>query len=212
MKSSWPRIRSARRVGIAAALLCLAVAAPAPADDCAGNLALACDPAFILCFSACFNSPGAGSGTVFVAPLVPGCTWTPVPSVPWIHIDSIDTFSSPQSFTYSFDANPGASPRTGFIAVSGKSWQVRQGGTTTLSSGRVTTSGGAGVGGVLIDFSLSSIPDVTTDSLGFWQQSGFPVCNFTIATPKKTGFTFSPTKRSVSAGQFDRNFTAIPNP
>lgn len=191
-------------------LLSLAPLASAHAADCAGNLALSCSPAFFGCSSYCTSSSAAGGGTVYVLPLTAGCTWTAVPAVPWIHVTSVDTSSTPQSFTFSTDANTGLSPRNGAIAVSGKSWTVRQAGTTTMSSGRVTNGLGAGVSGVLIDFSDVFIPDVTTNSTGDWQQTGFAVCNFTFATPKKTGLTFSPIRRSVSAGQFDRNFTSNP--
>jgi len=192
-----------------AVVLNLLAALPARAADCAGNLLVSCEPAFTgVCTSDCENSPDADEDIVYVNPFY-GCTWMPVPSVSWIHLSTIDTSSSPQSFTCTIDANTGALPRTGYIAVSGASFKVRQGGTSELASGRVTTSAGVGLGGVLIDFS-GGPPDVSTDSNGFWQQTGFVTCNFTRAFPIKTGYTFSPNYRSVSAGQFDRDFTAIP--
>lgn len=190
--------------------LLLLCTAPAKAADCAGSLLVSCDPAFFLdCSSSCWNSPASNGGTVYVKPLTSGCTWTAVPTVPWVHITSVDTLSNPQRFTFTTDANTDPLPRSGLIAVSGKSYTVRQGGTSTNVSGRVTTSGGAGVSGVTISFSAFASP-VLTDATGFWQQSGFPTCTFAIATPSKSGFTFSPTRRSVSSGQTNRDFTAIP--
>lgn len=206
-----PTPKPAARAAMALAVfLSLLVAPAAHAADCAGSLAVSCEPSFFFgCTSDCDNSPNADGGTVYVLPFTPGCTWAATPTVSWIHIGTIDTGSSPQSFTYTTDANTGSTPRTGQIAVSGKSFTVRQGGTSTLASGHVTTSGGSPVSGVLIDFT-DGTPDVTTDSNGFWQQTGFATCNFTWAYPSKSGFTFSPFRRSVSSGQTDRDFTAIP--
>jgi hypothetical protein len=205
-----PTPKHAVRAALALAAFLSLLAAPAVyADDCAGNLAVSCEPSFFFgCTSNCSNSPSAGGGTVYVMPFS-SCTWTATPTVSWIHIGTIDTGSSPQSFTYTTDANTGSTPRSGQIAVSGKSFTVRQGGTSTLASGHVTTAGGSPVSGVLIDFT-DGTPDVTTDSNGFWQQTGFATCNFTWAYPSKTGYTFSPFRLSVSSGQTDRNFTAIP--
>ncbi len=99
------------------------------------------------------------------------------------------------------------------------SWQTRiadfkfpacGGGTTTYSiSGTITTSGGAGISGVTV--STGSV-SATTSSTGAYTLSGLANGAYTL-TPSLSGYTFSPTNRSVtvsSANVTGQNFTGTP--
>jgi Proprotein convertase P-domain/Carboxypeptidase regulatory-like domain len=99
------------------------------------------------------------------------------------------------------------------------SWQTRiadfkfpacGGGTTTYSiSGSVTTSGGAGISGVTVSAGSAS---ATTNSSGAYTITGLANGTYTL-TPSLSGYTFSPTSRSVtisSANVTGQNFTGTP--
>jgi hypothetical protein len=99
------------------------------------------------------------------------------------------------------------------------SWQTRiqdfkfpacGGGTTTYSiSGTVATSGGAGISGVTV--STGSV-SATTNASGAYTLTGLANGTYTL-TPSLTGYTFSPTSRSVtvsSANVTAQNFTGTP--
>ncbi len=82
------------------------------------------------------------------------------------------------------------------------------GGTTTTYaiSGQVTTSGGAGISGVTVSAGSAS---TTTDGSGNYSIGNLVAGNYTV-TPSASGFTFSPTSRSVSitsANVTAQNFT-----
>jgi hypothetical protein len=96
------------------------------------------------------------------------------------------------------------------------SWQTRiqdfkfpacGGGTTTYSiSGTITTSAGAGISGVTVSNGSVS---ATTSSTGTYTLSGLANGTYTL-TPSLSGFTFSPTSRSVtvsSANVTGQDFT-----
>jgi hypothetical protein len=84
------------------------------------------------------------------------------------------------------------------------------GGTTTYSiSGTVTTSGGAGISGVTVSAGSAS---ATTNSSGAYTITGLANGTYTL-TPSLSGYTFSPTSRSVtvsSANVTGQNFTGTP--
>ncbi len=63
-------------------------------------------------------------------------------------------------------------------------------------SGYVRDSGGAGINGVSISFT-GGRPPVTTDSSGFYSQSGFANGSYTV-TPSQSGYSFTPASRSVT--------------
>jgi hypothetical protein len=81
------------------------------------------------------------------------------------------------------------------------------GGTTTYTvSGTITTSGGAGISGVTV--STGSV-SATTNASGAYTLSGLANGTYTL-TPSLSGFTFSPTSRSVTvsgANVTAQNFT-----
>jgi hypothetical protein len=84
------------------------------------------------------------------------------------------------------------------------------GGTTTYSvSGSVTTSGGAGISGVTVSAGSAS---ATTNSSGAYTITGLANGTYTL-TPSLSGYTFSPTSRSVTvsgANVTGQNFTGTP--
>ncbi len=98
------------------------------------------------------------------------------------------------------------------------SWQTRIadfkfpacGGATTYSiSGTVTTSGGTGINGVSVSNGSVS---ATTNASGAYTLSGVANGAYTL-TPSLSGYTFSPTTRSVtvsSANVTGQNFTGTP--
>ncbi len=74
-------------------------------------------------------------------------------------------------------------------------------------SGYVRDSGGAGLSGVSVSFG-SAHPPVTTDSSGFYNQSGFANGTYTV-TPSQSRCTFTPSSQSVpisSANRVSINF------
>lgn len=76
-------------------------------------------------------------------------------------------------------------------------------------SGYVKDSGGNGVTGVTINFD-GARPAVTTNSSGYYTQSGFANGTYTVS-PTKTNCTFTPTSRPVpvnNGNQANINFTA----
>ena len=80
--------------------------------------------------------------------------------------------------------------------------------TSRIISGNVRTAGGAGIGGVTVDFGGAQ-PSVTTNSAGFFLQSGFSNGAYTV-TPNKTGYTFTPGSSPVTVSGADLtgiNFT-----
>jgi PKD repeat protein len=98
------------------------------------------------------------------------------------------------------------------------SWQTRiadfkfpacSGVTTYTVSGTITTSGGAGINGVNVSNGSSS---TTTNSSGAYTLSGVANGTYTL-TPSLSGYTFSPTTRSVTvsgANVTGQNFTGTP--
>jgi PKD repeat protein len=98
------------------------------------------------------------------------------------------------------------------------SWQTRIadfkfpacGGTPTYSiSGTVATSGGTGISGVSVSSGSSS---ATTNASGAYTLSGLSNGTYTL-TPSLSGYTFSPTSRSVTvsgANVTAQNFTGTP--
>jgi hypothetical protein len=84
------------------------------------------------------------------------------------------------------------------------------GGTGVQLSGRVTDTGGAGVGGVTVNLSGASSGNAVTDATGHYQLF-VPPNNGYILTPTSPGRTFTPLTRSVTVGTQDAsglNFTA----
>jgi len=80
------------------------------------------------------------------------------------------------------------------------------------ASGWVTTSSGTGISGVTMTFTSISgsgvIPaPVQTDADGKWSQTGFQPGTTYLATPGKTGYTFSPANRNFSSASSVLNFT-----
>lgn len=76
-------------------------------------------------------------------------------------------------------------------------------------SGSVTTSGGSGIAGVTVSTGSAS---ATTNSSGAYTISGLANGSYTL-TPSLTGYTFSPTSRSVTvsgANVTGQNFTGTP--
>ncbi len=97
-------------------------------------------------------------------------------------------------------------------------WQTRiadfkfpacSGATTYAISGTVTTSGGTGISGVSVSNGSTS---TTTNASGAYTLSGVANGTYTL-TPSLSGYTFSPTTRSVtvsSANVTGQNFTGTP--
>ena len=82
------------------------------------------------------------------------------------------------------------------------------------ASGSVSNSG-TGLSGVTMTFSRVSgsgttPSSVTTDSGGYWSQSGFQPGTTYKATPSQTGYTFTPSYRDFSGHMTELNFTGTP--
>jgi len=83
-------------------------------------------------------------------------------------------------------------------------------------SGQVAASGGGGVSGVTMSFSVvsgsGSVPaSVQTDGSGNWSQSGFQPGTTYRVTPSKSGYTFNPTSLDFSGASTTLNFTGTQN-
>lgn len=81
-------------------------------------------------------------------------------------------------------------------------------------SGRVSTSTGAGLAGVMISFTQVSGPSsvlspATTDNNGYWSKSGVPTGSTYRAMPSLSGYTFSPPYWEFSNSSSSLNFTAV---
>lgn len=81
--------------------------------------------------------------------------------------------------------------------------------------GRVTTSSGAGIGGVTITFSrvsgIGQIPrSVMSDANGVWRAAGFVSGTTYRAIPSLSGFSFNPVSRDFSSPSTAINFTGTP--
>jgi len=86
----------------------------------------------------------------------------------------------------------------------------------TYSVSGIVTSEGSPMSGVTVTLSGGAAATTTTDSNGFYGFSGLDNGNYTI-TPSKTGYTFTPTSKTVTISGGDvtgQNFTgtAIPPP
>jgi len=80
-------------------------------------------------------------------------------------------------------------------------------------SGRVTDSGGKGVGGVTLAFNLSSggsavPPSVTTDVNGNWSQTGFTTREVYYVRPSHPSYAFTPNAAQFFAPSATLNFMA----
>ncbi len=76
-------------------------------------------------------------------------------------------------------------------------------------SGYVFNSNGKPIPGVIISFS-DSLPAVTTNSQGYWSQSG--LSGSVVITPSLSGYTFTPSSTTVTGPNNNVNFTGIPIP
>ena len=74
------------------------------------------------------GADGGGYGISVVAP--DGCGWTAVSNDDWTHITSGNSGDGSSSVSYSVDANPTTSSRTGTISIAGKTHTVTQTGYT----------------------------------------------------------------------------------
>ena len=87
--------------------------------------------------------------------------------------------------------------------------QGTPGAAPTYSISGTVTSGGSALAGVTISLSGTASGTTTTDSNGFYGFTGLSNGAYTI-TPSKSGYTFSPTNRSVTisgANSIGQNFT-----
>jgi hypothetical protein len=144
--------------------------------------------------SASFGASG-GSGTVSVSAPA-GCSWTATSNASWITITGGSSGSGSGTVTYSVAPNSGASSRTGTMTIAGQTFTVYQSGASLyMISGRVVDGSGNPISGVTISDNAGHT--TTTDSNGNYTLSGLAAGTYTVA-PSKTGYTFSPSSRTVS--------------
>lgn len=78
----------------------------------------------------------------------------------------------------------------------------------TYSVSGYVTYNGSGLSGVTISFS-DGLPSVTTNSQGYWSQSG--LTGSVVVTPSLSGYTFNPPSITVTSANGNVNFIAVAN-
>ncbi len=78
---------------------------------------------------------------------------------------------------------------------------------STYSVSGYVTYNGSGLSGVTISFS-DGLPSVTTNTSGYWSQSG--LTGSVVVTPSLSGYTFTPSSTTVTGPNNNVNFTAAP--
>ena len=93
------------------------------------------------------NVPGGGSaGLFFRVDTASGCTWSASTSTTWITLDPPTSRTGSGALVYNVAPNPNTAPRTGTIAVSGRTFTVTQAAapvTPPPSAGPAVSPGGA---------------------------------------------------------------------
>jgi CSLREA domain-containing protein len=95
-----------------------------------------------------------------------GCPWSATSNAPWISILSGESGSGMGEVTYSAQANPGASPRTGTMTVAGQTLTVNQNANScaySLGSASQAFSSGSGFGSVNVMAGASCAWGVVSD-------------------------------------------------
>src|SRR6185503_17873094 len=80
-----------------------------------------------------FGTAGGNNGSVSVTTTPGSCSWTASSNDSWITINSGGTSSGNGNVTFTVAANTGG-PRTGTIAVAGRSFAINQAGATVSAS------------------------------------------------------------------------------
>jgi subtilisin family serine protease len=137
-----------------------------------------------------FGSSG-GSGTISVS-TPSGCSWNANTAKAWIHINSGASGSGGGTVSYSVDANPGTSQRSGTIRAAGITFNITQSG----SSGGSSSSG---------DFTYLAVVAHTTGSNNSVWKSSLSMCNVSSSNA-----SVKLTYRYGSSGVVTRNATIAP--
>ncbi len=80
--------------------------------------------------------------------------------------------------------------------------------TFTYSVSGYVTYNGSGLSGVTISFN-DGLPSVTTNTSGYWSQSG--LTGSVVVTPSLSGYTFTPSSTTVTGPNSNVNFTGTKN-
>ncbi len=96
-----------------------------------------------------------GAGSVNLSAAAPTCYWLATPNVSWLTVTSAESGTGAATITYSVDANPSSTPRTGTLTIGARTFTVTQAGSNPSScrlylDGATGWFGGAGGKGRVI--------------------------------------------------------------
>src|SRR5262249_8869432 len=119
------------------------------------------------------------------------CAWTASSQASWLHLTAGFSGTGAGAVSYSVEANPDASPRTGTITVAQQTFTLTQAGACHFTLRPATAQTFTALGG-------QGSLEVTTLSSCSWS-----------ATSNVSWLIFDP---SLHSGQAKLNFTVLPNP
>ena len=118
----------------------------------------------------------AGSGSVYLT-TGNGCTWTAISDSGWLHAGS-GLGSGPVSYTV--DANPGGTPRSGTLTVQGQVFTITQAAATaTITVQASPVNGGTGIGGGA--YLVGTNVQISATANQYWRFTGWNDSNTNMA-------------------------------